>query len=228
MWLFSAGAADDTNEVALHLAARQTDVPPGELLVLSLLASIGVPAALSRVDDFVAKVFVVDIAARDDDGLGAILPSADAALEWSVHTRRSQGAAIGEGGSVREANELPIGPFSHAEIKTGRNLDGCLARARQHCRRLAGVYTEPSRSHSPTADKDGARFDRLPYQRRHGATAGQRRFASNWATSTPIATWSSLGTDSSARNRRFVQPAESSSATPKGLSTELSGAASVR
>jgi hypothetical protein len=72
MWI-TACAADDTDGVAVELAAGEAGVAARELLVRDLCSGVGIAAALAAIDELFAEVLIVDVAPGHDDRVGPIV-----------------------------------------------------------------------------------------------------------------------------------------------------------
>src|SRR5215475_1567951 len=71
-------------------ATSETSVAEREDLVCDLPLRAGVIASLARVDDLIAIILIVNVAARDHDGLSAIFPTTDSALVRTVNPGRGE------------------------------------------------------------------------------------------------------------------------------------------
>src|SRR5215213_4116676 len=95
----TSGAADYTHRQPIQLASGQSSVARSiELLVGDLLFGRRVVAAVAGVDQLITEVLVVDVAARDHDGVGTFSTvSRDAPHQWPVYPRLAKSRPGGEG-----------------------------------------------------------------------------------------------------------------------------------
>ncbi len=87
--------------------------------MIDLLARGRISTALARIDDLLAEILIVHVAARNNDRFGTILAAAYSALERSMDARSGELAAVNEGGSRRKAKDLTVGTVRHKEDRTG-------------------------------------------------------------------------------------------------------------
>jgi hypothetical protein len=116
---------NDSNRVTSRLASREGEISPLELLMVDLLPGVRVVASLACVNDDVAKVLVVLIASRDNDGFRTFGgTSADSRLQWTVDARAMQFLSGGELLTNRHSRYLAVRAFAMKRWKVERSQIG--------------------------------------------------------------------------------------------------------
>ncbi len=111
-----SGAADDANREAVLFAERQGPVPPGERLVMDLLAGGLVPSPLTGVDENVPVIGVVFVSAGEDYRFRTLrLAAGDAGLDRPMYPALTEFGSILEEGPLWIPWYMTKGPFRHHE-----------------------------------------------------------------------------------------------------------------